>query len=215
VDSGRPAPLVVLMNSAPNIQPSPRFPIAALLTLFAQLSGVQVTADGAKQPLKGLAPSVERAWIEVIIDESDALGVDEMRVQANAAGTGNVFLLRGERTVRMTLKGRVLDNTLSSSDLLERIRFRLHTDLAQGAYQGVKLSLASSGRDMKIRHYNEPIQLQNEDARVIRVAVMELKFNWCASALLSPSDQSGGGVIDTVNGGQLPGRVGPIPNTLT
>lgn len=203
------------MNSAPNVQPSPRFPLAAVLALYAQLSGVQVTLDSEKQPLKGEAANTERAWIEVDVTSFDQLGTDEMRVQTNAAGSGNVFLLRGERKLFTTLKAKSLDATLSAWSLLERIRFRLRTDLAQGQYQAAGLSVASQGADMRIRHYNEVIKLQGQDSRKIKVAVMEIKWNWCASAILNPSDQSGGGVIDTVDGGQLPGRVGVIPGTLT
>lgn len=204
------------MNSAPNVEPSPRFPIEALLVLFAALSGVQVTLDSRKQPQKGEAPSKERAWIVVDVPTFDQLGTDEMRVQGNAAGTGNVFLLRGERKLTTNLKAKSLDATLSSWSLLERIRFRLRTDLASNAYEAAKVSIASSGADMRIRHFNEPLKLQGEDARIIKVAVMEIKWNWCASALLSPTDQTGGGVIDYVNGGgPLPARVGVIPGKLT
>ena len=204
------------MNSAPNVQPSPRFPLDPLLKLFERLSGVQVTLDSRKQPMKGLGPSQEHAWIEVDVINFDQLGTDEMRVRTNSAGTGNDFLLRGERKLTTSLKAKSLDATLSAWSLLERIRFRIRTDLASNAYEGAKVSIASSGADMRIHHFNEPLKLQGQDARIIKVAVMEIKWNWCASSILSPADQDGGGVIDFVNGGgPLPARVGVIPGKFT
>lgn len=204
---------MALVNSAPNVQPSPRFPLDELLALYVRLSGVGVTLESRKQPFKGNIPSTERAWIEVDVGNFDAIGDDEMRAMVGANGV-NTFKLRGERKMSMTLKAKSLDNTLSPWSLLERIRFRLKTDLAANIYRAAGVSLASSTAAMAIRHYNETIEVQGEDSRTIRVAVMELKWNWCASAVLSPTDQDTG-EIDTVNGGSPTKKVGEIPIGLT
>jgi hypothetical protein len=203
------------MNSAPNVQPSPRFPIDTVLQLVAALSGVQVTLETRKQPLKGLAPSVEHAWIEVDVGAFEQLGTDEMRVQANAAGTGNVFLLRGERRLSTTLKAKSLDATLQAWSLLERVRFRLRTDFAANIFEPAGLSIASNGAAMRIRAFHEVLDLQGEASRQIKVAVMEIKWNWCSYANLSATDQTGGGIITRVNGGQPPTYVGIIPGNVT
>lgn len=205
------------MNVAPNVQPSPRFPVDKIVALYAQLGGVQVTLSWQKQPLKGQVPSTEKAWIEVDETSAGALGDDEMRAQYNVASNSNTFLLRGDRVITHTLKAKSLDNTLSAWSLLERVRFRLRTDLATTAYRAAGVSIASSGRDMLIRHFDEIIEAAGEDSRKIKVAVMEIRWNWCASATMSPTDMDGG-YIQRVNGGTptspVP-NVGIIPGNLT
>lgn len=190
------------------VTPSPITPIATLLSLFTQLSGVQVVEAPAKRPHLGQGPGQEHAWIVVNIPDYSALGVDEQRAQFDPVNNVNTFLLRGDRQLLTTLTGYSLDPTIPARDLLERIRFRLHTDFAVSIFKQAHLAIASSGRDMKIRPSHEKADDKTGQAtRLIRTAIMEIRWNTVSAAVLSPTDQDGNW-IQTVNGGN---PVGIIP----
>jgi hypothetical protein len=196
------------VNSAPNVQPSPRFPLATLLTLFRQLSGVQVVLDTDPQPVLGQSPSVERAWIQVSVTSYRAIGVDEVRVQyAPAPVDANQYKIGGQRQVITNLQARSYDATLQAFDLLERIRVRLHTDTAAAIWQPQRLSLASSGRDLNVHVFKELGEELSGVQRYWLAASMDITWNWVSIAG-PPVGDEGPYIAEVDGGGVIPGNLG-------
>ncbi len=205
--------------STPAKPPRPiSFPMAQLRKLLSNLTGVPV--KDPRRPVEQLGDSGagEQAWIYARPTTRRALGVDEVRSNADATYTANgttlpspapedlVTSISGNRLQTVTLRAEVYDADVEPTDLLERVRMNLRTVTG---YNGLtKLGLSISAFEM-IADLGE-----DEDAagNALLVAVMDVRFGW-APSLQATDDQVT--TIDTVDGGtQAPGTATTIPGNV-
>lgn len=181
----------------PDVQPSPRLPKAALLSLISTLSGVQAFWRTDKTPaVPGTGPALERARVWLRVNSYVTNGIDEERAIYNATTQANDRIVVGQRQFTLSLRAESVDANLEAYDLCERIRFRLRSLTARAIFAPANLSL----RDVQPMSVLETIAA----GRVMRVAVMDVRWNLVVFA--DPND-GGGGIIETVNSG------GFIPST--
>jgi hypothetical protein len=185
------------------ITPSPRFPLETLLTLVRTLSGVQAVWTTRKRGFLGLRPGTEKAWIVVSAQSYLSIGVDELRTQYDPARGENALLLRGQRSVTLVLRAMSETQTLQAFDLLERVRFRMRTQVAR-AIMVPLIALKDFGPIVTLD--DETTTTGGVERRVL-VATMDIRLLYVVGA--APGDPDEGAFIGSTNGG------GVIPGTLT
>lgn len=128
-----------------------------LADLFAELAGVACVWTEDPQPQLGLDGGPQ-AWIELSLLGTRPQGVDEYRQATNANNAQALTsTIVGNRSVTISVKARSYDKDTQAYDLLERVRARLGSRLAQSFFLTWNLAprrahpIAAYGRDVDDR----------------------------------------------------------------
>lgn len=186
--------------------PTTAIPKAALLTLIQTLSGVQTKWRTDPEFVAGIAPGIasSHAWIWLSVTSMRSLGVDDYRQVFNQA-TGNLdSQIAGNRLFTLSCRAESYDVNIEAFDLVEAVRIRLRSFKARGIFAPAGLALV----DIQPTAVFTNVVTDSGTKRTLKVATMDIRWAYVSTYSPLPDDDAGG-IIASVDGGTIPGKLDP------